>query len=133
MGKWFLVLLSTIHAAGSAVLVGMTLYVLADSSHTTDLARTPGAQLMVETLRGWLPLFLGGLAGFLGALAWSSFHRRPWAWYGAVIAYSIGVFGSAWEISFGIDQAWLSISINALVVVMLLSRPTREAFFASGG
>ena len=126
---WFLRALTTIHSIGSLVLVGMTLYVLAGESHAEALARTPGARIMVDALGRWLPLFLGGLACFLAALAWSSFRRRPWAWYAAVVAYSIGVLGSVWEISVGIHQAWTSVAINAMIVTFLLIRPTRVAYF----
>jgi hypothetical protein len=131
LGSWFLQVLTTIHATGSLILVGMTLYVLAGESHSEELARTPGARIMVDTLGRWLPAFLGGLACFLAVLAWSSYRRRPWAWYGAIIAYLIGVLGSAWEISVGIQQAWISLAINTIVVTLLLSHPTREAYFAS--
>jgi hypothetical protein len=121
--------LTTIHAIGSLVLVGMTSYVLAAESHAEALARTPGARIMVDAMGPWLPFFLGGLACFLAALAWSSYRRRPWAWYAAVVAYSIGVLGSEWEISVGIQQAWVSAIVNAVIVTLLLSRPTRMAYF----
>jgi hypothetical protein len=107
----------------------MTVYVLSGETNAESLARTPGARLMVDALGRWLPLFLGSLSIFLAALAWSSHRRRPWAWYAAIVAYSIGVLGSAWEISIGIHQAWMSLAINALIVTLLLSAPTRRAYF----
>jgi hypothetical protein len=127
---WFVRTLTTVHAVGALVLVGMTLYVLARPDHARQFARSPGAKLMVNVLGPWLPMFLGGLALFLGSLAWASFRRRPWAWRAAIVAYSIGVIGSLWEVAIGIQQAWVSALINAGVVAMLLSRPTRRAYFA---
>lgn len=128
-GEWFVRILTSIHALGSLVLIGMTAYLLFGGNQN-DLARTPGARLMVDLLGPWLPPFLGSLAILLASIAWSSFRRRPWAWRAAVVAYTIGIIGSAWEVSVGISQAWLSVLINAGVVSLLLSRPTRRVFFA---
>ncbi|MEO5618771.1 MAG: hypothetical protein ABIS67_13470 [Candidatus Eisenbacteria bacterium] len=130
-GTWFLRTLTTIHALGSLVLTGMTLYLLGGDDRAEALARSPGARLMVRALGGWLPVFLASLAIFLGSLAWASHHRRPWAWGAAVVAYSIGILGSMWEVSVGIHQAWLSVLINAGVVAMLLSAPTRWAYLGT--
>lgn len=127
---WFLSTLTTIHALGASVLVGMTIYVLSGPDHARQLARSPGASLMVDLLGPWLPVFLGGLALFLGSMAWGSFRRRPWAWRAAIVAYSIGVAGSLWEVAIGIERAWVSTLINALVVTLLMSGPTRRAYFS---
>jgi hypothetical protein len=84
---------------------------------------------MVDTLGPWLAVFLGSLAVFLAAMAWSSHRRRAWAWRAALVAYSIGVLGSLWEVSAGIPQAWLSAAINATVVLLLLTPSTRGEYF----
>jgi hypothetical protein len=128
VGEWFLRILTCIHALGSLVLFGMTTHLLIGGSAET-LAGSPGARLMVDVMGAWLPFFLGGLAVFLAALAWNSHRRRPWAWRAAVAAYSVGVAGSLWEVSVGIGRAWLSALINAGIVTLLLSGPTRRAFF----
>ena len=127
-GMWFVRILTLIHALGSLVLVGMTAYLLAAGSPVA-LAKTPGARLMVEALGPWLPVFLGSLAAFLAAMAWSSNRRRPWAWRAALVAYSIGVVGSLWEVAVGIPQAWLSAGINSTVVLLLLAPSTRRVYF----
>jgi hypothetical protein len=127
-GLWFVRILTTIHALGSLVLVGMTSYLFLGGS-PEHLARTPGARLMVDATGRWLPAFLGSLAIFLGAMAWSSHHRRPWAWRAALLAYTVGVLGSLWEVSVGIHDAWLSALINLGVVALLLGRPTRRVYF----
>jgi hypothetical protein len=123
----FLRALTTVHGAGCVVLVFMTGYVLLGEQHAQALARTPGAQIMVRALGKWLPVFLAGLACFLGALAWGSQRRLGWAWTAAVVAYSVGIVGSAWEIVVGINQAWVSLLVNGAVVTMLFT--TREAYF----
>lgn len=130
-GEWFVRILTGIHATGSLVLVGMTAYVLSGPDHAEDLARTPGARLMVDLFGPYLPVFLGGLGVFLAAMAWSSHRRRPWAWRAAVAAYSVGVIGSMWEVSIGIEQAWASAVIHGGVVALLLSGPTRRVYFGS--
>jgi hypothetical protein len=132
-GRVFVSALTAIHATGSAVLVGMLAFVLADPTNAERLARTPGARLLVDWTGPWLPAFFAALAAFLGALAWSSRRRQPWAWRGAVAAYSIGVLGSAWEVSIGIAAAWLSVAINAAVVAMLLAPATRAVYFGRRG
>lgn len=109
----------------------MTIYVLRGSDQAEALARTPGARLMVDIFGPFLPLFLGALAVFLGAMAWASHRRRPWAWRAAVASYSVGVLGSLWEVSIGIHQAWLSTFINAFVVTLLLTRATRRVYLPS--
>ena len=106
----------------------MTSYLLLGGS-AERLAKTPGSRLMVDWFGPWLPGFLGGLAVFLGAMAWASHRRRTWAWRAALAAYTVGVLGSAWELSVGIQQAWLSLLINAAVVAMLLSPSTRAVYF----
>lgn len=130
-GEWFVRILTTIHALGSVVLLCMTIYVLMGSDHAEALARTPGARLMVTVLGALLPMCLGALAAFLGAMALASHHRRPWAWRAAVISYSVGVLGGLWEVSIGIHQAWLSTFINAIVVTLLLTGATRRVYFQS--
>lgn len=130
IGVLFVRILTTIHAIGSVVLVGMTSYLLL-GARPEHLARTPGSRLMVDALGTWLPAFLGSLAVFLGAMAWSSYRRRPWAWRAAVTSYTIGVLGSLWEVSVGIQQAWFSVLINVAVVGLLLSEPTRRVYFTA--
>lgn len=78
---------------------------------------------------GGSPLFLGSLALFLGLLAWSSHRRLKWGWWGAVAAYAFGIIGSAWEISIGINNAWVSLLINSAVVTILLRPDTRKVYF----
>lgn len=130
IGVLFVRILTTIHALGSLVLVVMTSYLLLGGS-ADQLSRTPGSRLMVDALGPWLPAFLGSLAVFLGAMAWSSHRRRAWAWRAAVASYGIGVLGSLWEVSVGIHQAWLSALINGGVVALLLSQPTRCVYFTA--
>ena len=128
MGTCFVRILTVIHALGSIVLVGMTSYLLAGGP-ADGLARTPGGRLMVGALGPGLPVFLGSLAAFLAALAWSSHRRRPWAWRAALVAYSVGILGSLWEASVGVTQAWLSAGINSTVVLLLLAPVTRRVYF----
>ena len=127
-GIGFVRILTVIHAIGSLVLVGMTGFLLLGGD-AERLSRTPGSRLMVDALGGALPAFLGGLGVFLGAMAWASHRRRPWAWWAAVASYSIGVLGSLWEVSVGIRAAWLSTLINAGVVALLLVPSTRRVYF----
>jgi hypothetical protein len=52
----------------------------------------------------------------------------PWARSAALVAYSIGVAGSLWQVSTGIARAWVSLAVNAGVVALLASRAARDAF-----
>lgn len=127
-GEWFVRILTAIHALGSLVLLVMTSFLLAGGS-AERMARTPGARLLVDALGPRLPWFLGGLAAFLAALAWSSYRRRPWAWRAALVAYTVGILGSLWEVSVGIERAWIAACINSGVVALLSSRATRLVYF----
>jgi hypothetical protein len=129
VGVWFVRALTAIHAIGSLVLAGIVVFHFAGGVDAVTFARTPGARLMIGALGPWVPVFLAVLALFLASMAWASHRRRPWAWRAAVAAYTFGILGSLWEASTGAWQAWLSVLVNAGVVTLLWSRPTRRAYF----
>jgi hypothetical protein len=128
-GRRFVRVLTTIHAVGGVVLFAMASYLLAGGD-AERLAGSPGARLLVDSLGPWLPSFLGGLGAFLVALAWGSSRRMRWARSAALVAYSIGVAGSLWQVSTGIARAWVSFAVNAGVVALLASRAVRDAYRA---
>lgn len=86
---------------------------------------------MIGLFGQWTFVFLLSVAALLACLSRGSFQRRAWVWPLTLAAYAMGVVGSLWEVSIGIWQAWVSASINALVVAYALLPSVREAYLGA--
>jgi hypothetical protein len=124
--------LTAVHATGSAALLAMAVFVLLDPANAEALTATPGARIMVDATGPWLPLVFLLMSAFFGSVAWGSHRHHRWSWPAAVVAYTIGVLGSAWQISVGIIGGWVALAVNGLVVVALWLPAVRQRFRGRG-
>ena len=83
---------------------------------------------MVAWLGIWTWAFLLFIGLFLVVLAHASWRRRPWAWPLTLLAYGIGVAGSLWQVSIGIEEGWISAAINAGVVAYACTPAVRRGY-----
>lgn len=120
--------LTAIHGAGSLACVLLSVGSAASEGFRRGLARTEGSRLMVELFGAGTWLFLGGIAVVLGTLAYGSWNLRPYAWPLTLAVYAVGVLGSLWEVSIGINAAWISAAVNAGVVAYALRPRVRRAY-----
>lgn len=119
--------LTALHGVGSLVCVGLALGSLVPRFREA-MVLSPGSALMVGWFGAWTWGFLLAVATLLAFLSYGSFHRLRWAWPLTLAAYSVGVAGSLWEVSTGIEQAWVSAAINAAVVGFALLPSVRHAY-----
>ena len=119
--------LTLLHAVGSVVCLTLAAAAVAPAFRQA-LAISPGARLMIDLFGAGTSLFLLAVALTLATLAYGSWTRRPWAWHLTLACYAIGVLGSLWEVAIGIQQAWLSAAINALVVAYASLPDVRRAY-----
>lgn len=108
--------LTAIHGTGSLVCTGLAAASAVSEGFRQGLGRTGGSRLMLEMFGGATWAFLLFVAAVLGTLACGSWRRRRWVWPMTIAVYSIGVLGSLWQVSLGIEPAWASAAINAGVV-----------------
>lgn len=120
--------LTVIHGLGALAVWTMAAYVSLGDSNADRLATTPGARQLLSWTGPWLAVFFVALGAFLAALAWGSHRGRPWSWPAALVAYSVGVFGSAAEIVAGYPNYWASLAVNGTVVALLLHPGVRARF-----
>ena len=113
----FLHVLTAIHAVGCVATLVMAIGSALSRAFRHSLAVSEGSALMVEMFGAWTSPFLLGISAFLASLAYASWKRRRRAWPMTLGAYSIGVLGSLWQVSVGIEAGWLSATINGAVVV----------------
>lgn len=85
---------------------------------------------MVESFGTATWAFLLSIGLVLATLAHASWHVRPWAWHLTLLVYGIGVAGSLWQVSVGIQQGWISAAVNAAVVACACTPTVRRAYAA---
>jgi hypothetical protein len=83
---------------------------------------------MVAFFGDWTWAFLLFIAAVLGTLSYGSWNLRRYTWPLTLAVYSVGVLGSLWQVSVGIDEAWLSTVINAGVVAYTATPGVRRAY-----
>ncbi len=120
--------LTAIHGLGSLVCTVLSAGSAVSTGFRDGLARTGGSRLMVDLFGDWTWLFLLFVAVVLGILAYASWNRRRFTWPLTLAVYSVGVLGSLWQVSLGIDEAWLSAVINAGVVAYAATPGVRGAY-----
>ena len=120
--------LTAIHGLGSLACTVLALGSAASAAFRQALARTSGSRLMVSLFGEWTWAFLLVVAVVLGTLAYGSWRRMRYAWPMTVIVYGVGVLGSLWQVSLGIEEAWASAAINAGVVAYTSRRGVGRAY-----
>lgn len=120
--------LTAIHGVGSVVCAVLSAGSAVSVGFRQSLARTGGSRLMVAFFGDWTWAFLLFIAGVLGTLSYGSWNRRRYTWPLTLAVYSVGVLGSLWQVSVGIDEAWVSAVINAGVVAYAASPGVRRAY-----
>lgn len=121
-------MLTAIHGVGSLVCAVLSAGSAVSVGFRQGLARTGGSRLMVAFFGDWTWLFLLFIAAVLGTLSYGSWSLRAYAWPLTLAVYSVGVLGSLWQVSVGIDEAWLSAVINAGVVAYAATPAVRRAY-----
>lgn len=74
--------------------------------------------------------FLAFVALVLAVLAYGSWRARRWTWGLTLVVYGIGVLGSLWQISVGIQEAWVAVLVNGAVVAYVATPGVRRAYTA---
>lgn len=105
-------------AAGSAV----------STSFREGLVVSGGSALMVDLFGQETWAFLLGVGAVLAILAYASWRVRPWAWHLTLLVYGIGVAGSLWQVSLGIEQGWVAAAVNGAVVAYAATPSVRRAY-----
>jgi hypothetical protein len=126
----FVHILTVVHALGA-----LACFVMAAGSATSarfreSLAVSGGSTIMVRSFGAATWAFLLGVGLVLATLAYASWRVRAWAWHLTLLAYSIGVAGSLWQVSVGIEQGWISAAVNATVVAYACMPTVRRAYAA---
>jgi hypothetical protein len=49
-----------------------------------------------------------------------------------LVVYGIGVLGSLWQISVGIREGWMPVTVNGAVLLYASQRGVREAYLRGG-
>lgn len=120
--------LTAIHGGGSAVCAVLAVGSALSEGFQQGLARTGGSRLMVELFGGWTWAFLLFIALVLATLSYGSWRLRRYTWPLTLAVYTIGVAGSLWQVSLGIEPAWVSAVINASVVAYAATPGVRRAY-----
>lgn len=124
----FVHLLTGIHAAGACACFLMAAGSAASESFTDSLVASGGSAIMVEYFgaKTWVFLLFVGIV--LAILALGSWQLRPWAWHLTLAVYGIGVVGSLWQVSVGIQEGWVAAAVNAAVVALAATPAARRAY-----
>lgn len=127
----FVHVLTVVHAMGAVACFVMSAGSAASVSFRDSLAISGGSTIMVEWFGSatWAFLLFVGLV--LATLAYASWRVRPWAWHLTLLVYGIGVIGSLWQVSVGIEQGWIAAAINAAVVAYAGTPAVKRAYQAS--
>jgi hypothetical protein len=72
--------------------------------------------------------FLLFISVVLAVLSWGSWNLRRYTWPLTLSVYAIGVLGSLWQVSLGIEEAWASAAVNAGVVAYAATPAVRRAY-----
>lgn len=124
----FVHLLTTIHALGAVACFIMAAGSAASPSFRESLAISEGSEIMLRWFGRWTWVFLLFVGSFLTILATASYRLRPWAWHLTLIAYSIGVAGSLWQVSVGIEHGWVAATVNGAVVAYAARPAVKRAY-----
>jgi hypothetical protein len=122
--------LTAIHATGAVACFVMAAGSAISPAFRERLVVSPGSALVVSVFGARTWIFLSGVGSFLVVLAYASWRKRRRAWPMTLIAYSIGVAGSLWEVSVGVPQGWIAAAINAAVVTYAATPGVRRAYRA---
>ena len=76
----------------------------------------------------WAFLLFVGLV--LATLAYASWRVHTWAWHLTLLVYGVGVMGSLWQVSVGIEQGWVAAAVNAAIVVYAGTPAVKRAYRA---
>ena len=126
----FVHVLTAVHALGALACLVMAGGSAASPRFRESLAVSGGSTIMVRSFGAGTGAFLLGVGLVLTTLAYASLRRRPWAWHLTLLVYGIGVAGSLWQVSVGIEQGWISAAVNAAVVGCACTPAVRRAYAA---
>lgn len=124
----FLHVLTAVHAAGALVCFVMAGGSAVSSNFRESLAVSGGSKIMLRWFGEWTWAFLAFVGCVLAVLAYGSWRRRRWAWHLTLLVYGIGVLGSLWQVSLGIQQGWVAAAINGAVVAYASTQGVRRAY-----
>ena len=126
----FVHVLTVVHALGAVACFAMAAGSAASARFRESLAVSGGSTIMVQSFGAatWAFLLCVGLV--LTTLAYASWRVRPWAWHLTLVVYGVGVAGSLWQVSVGIDAGWISAAVNAAVVAYACTPTVRRAYAA---
>lgn len=96
------------------------------------LAVSGGSRIMLSWFGQWTWVFLLFIGAVLGTLAYASWKVRPWAWLMTLLVYGIGVVGSLWQVSVGIQQGWVAACVNGAVFIYASTPAVRRAYTEAG-
>lgn len=120
--------LTAIHGIGSLVCAVLSAGSAVSEGFRRSLARTGGSRLMVGIFGDGTWAFLLFISVVLAVLSWGSWNLRRYTWPLTLSVYAIGVLGSLWQVSVGIEAGWVSAVINAGVVVYAATPDVRRAY-----
>lgn len=124
----FLHALTAMHALGALVCFVLAAGSAMSIDFRTSLAMSGGSKIMVAWFGDWTWAFLTFVGTVLATLAYSSWRVRPWAWPMTLIIYSVGILGSLWQVSVGIQQGWVAVVVNGSVLVYATTPAVRRAY-----
>ena len=93
----------------------------------SSLAVSGGSAMMVSFFGEHTWAFLVFVGSVLALLACASWRVRWWAWPMTLVVYGIGVLGSLWQVSVGIQQGWLAVVVNGAVLTCAATPAVRRA------
>ena len=126
----FVHILTAVHAMGALACFVMSAGSATSARFRESLAVSGGSTIMVRSFGAGTWAFLLGVGLVLTTLAYASCRVRPWAWYMTLVVYGIGVAGSLWQVSVGIQQGWIAAAVNAAVVTYACTPTVRRAYAA---
>lgn len=128
----FLHVLTAVHAVGALVCLVMAIGSLASDRFRDALAVSGGSKAMLQIFGEGTGFFLLFVGVVLATLAYGSWRVRPWAWALTLIVYGIGVAGSLWQVSIGIEQGWVAAIVNGSVFLYAATPAVRRAYLQRG-
>lgn len=127
----FLHVLTAIHATGALACLVMAIGSAISSEFRNALAVSGGSKLMVTLFGEATSVFLFFVGTVLAVLASASWALKAWAWEFTLVVYGIGVLGSLWQVSLGIQAGWVSVFVNGGVLVYAARPEIKMAYHSS--
>jgi hypothetical protein len=124
----FVHVLTGVHALGALACFVMSAGSAVSPDFRDSLAVSGGSRIMVQWFGAATWAFLLFVGSVLTILAYASWRVRPWAWHLTLIVYGIGVLGSLWQVSVGIEEGWVAAAVNAAVVAYASTPAVRRAY-----